>query len=300
MVADAFVLLLPYLGWPLVVPLAGSSREWAAAVAAEVQAAARRRAVPLPETGRFLQALWVQSGLAALLRRRTASSFEDFEEGLRSTVYGGRGPWKWGPPLVVAGCPPAWEKFPECFRWLEEVGRDQVWRFTRSYHRLGLRRLEQLRERWTLQVVVENFHLQFSVQETMTLQMEARDFFLSIVIVARNRVGHLTERHFTLDAARWFWEGRRPVGFFVSILLTCPGARMAGARTALPEAPSPVHLTSICSSPGPTAEDSAFFCFPVTEFDDAVFRRPGTLRAEAFGVKRDRPRKKKTHSHDRP
>ena len=46
-------------------------------------------------------------------------------------------PWKWGPPLVVAGCPPAWEKFSECFRWLEHAGRDQVWRYTRFVPRFG-------------------------------------------------------------------------------------------------------------------------------------------------------------------
>ena len=104
---------------------------------------------------------------------RSASTFEMYQEGFRAALLGGRSLWTKGPPLRVAGCKPAWERFPEGAGWLRHAAEPEVWRYTRSYHDLGVPRHELMKERWTVIATVDFFHVQLSVQETMLLRTMA-------------------------------------------------------------------------------------------------------------------------------
>ena len=161
--------VLDRLSWPTGLAVAAICRAWCAETADVIRASAWKWQVPLPNEGSpgmLLRALYRGIGLADLVRMRTASTFERFEEGLRVAVFGAVGQWANLPPLCVSRCPAEWEKLPEEAWWLARKGTGHTWRFQRFYVDIGVPRHEMMQERWTLEVFVERFCLQISKQES--------------------------------------------------------------------------------------------------------------------------------------
>lgn len=132
--------VLDHLSWPTGLAVAAICRAWCAETADVIRASAWKWQVPLPNEGSpgmLLRALYRGIGLADLVRMRTASTFERFEEGLRVAVFGAVGQWANLPPLCVSRCPAEWEKLPEETWWLARKGTGHTWRFQRFYVDIG-------------------------------------------------------------------------------------------------------------------------------------------------------------------
>ena len=94
--------VLDHLSWPTGLAVAALCRAWCAETADVIRASAWKWQVPLPNEGSpgmLLRALYRGIGLADLVRMRTASTFERFEEGLRVAVFGA-----WGNGQIYLRC----------------------------------------------------------------------------------------------------------------------------------------------------------------------------------------------------
>ena len=188
--------VLDHLSWPTGLAVAAICRAWCAETADVIRASAWKWQVPLPNEGSpgmLLRALYRGIGLADLVRMRTASTFERFEEGLRVAVFGAVGQWANLPPLCVSRCPAEWEKLPEETWWLARKGTGHTWRFQRFYVDIGVPRHEMMQERWTLEVFVERFCLartRATPQHLVPWQASV-DYIVNVVFLGWQRTARL-------------------------------------------------------------------------------------------------------------